>query len=104
MACIGVEDGIGLEQVGQFLMVRCGCVGMLWAAMEGQQGIKLSYGGWAYREKSDGVDGQLIDVGVTHDCDGNWNAEVQLRFWGGCCCERERERGRDGGEKINPKP
>ena len=100
MACIGVEYGIGLEQLGQYLRARCGCVGMLWGAMEGQQGIHLSCGEWTYREKSDGVDSQLINVGVTHDCDGDWNAEVvQLRCLGGCCCETEREGAREGERK-----
>jgi hypothetical protein len=43
---------------------------MLWGSNEGQhQGNNLSCGKWAYRKKSNGIDSQLINVGVTHDCD-----------------------------------
>jgi len=90
MASIGVEHGIGLQQLGQSLMMQCGCVGMLWEVMEGQQGINLSCGECAYRQQSDCVDSQLINVGVAHDCDGNWKTGVQLRCLGGCC-ETETE-------------
>jgi len=74
MTCIGVEYSIGLLSLISILWYKFRCwqmaqqaLGRLRVAMEGQHhGINVMEG--AYGEKTNGVDSQLISVGVAHDC------------------------------------
>lgn len=91
MTCIGMEDGIGLLQFNQHFGVQRLMLGdagstKLWRwAWRGNMTEPI-YAHGAYREESDGVDSQLINVGVAHDCDceRSVNGSIELFLRGGC--------------------